>query len=193
MYYHPGKSSLGPKDTIYLLKLISVLLLASGFPGAKEFATVVLLFGSLQDPAVVNSRFGRCIDVIMNICFLWTLVLPDNVILLPVLLIGNLQIPAAVAQIVLSSWRLVSLHGDGPNMKASMAVFYGLALCQGSLYIVACILALFSFFPRRLLVHRSGFGGKRGARAVDLYYEHEPCNLRSRFPQLYLQLDLQLT
>jgi len=129
-----------------LLKLISVLLLASGFPGAKEFATVVLLFGSLQDPAVVNSRFGRCIDVIMNICFLWTLVLPsprdigpENVILLPVLLIGNLQIPAAVAQIVLSSWRLVSLHGDGPNMKASMAVFYGLALCQGSLYIVACI------------------------------------------------------
>jgi hypothetical protein len=86
---------------LYLLKLISVLLLASGFPGAKEFATLVLLFGSLQDPAVATSRFGRCIDVIMNICFLWTLVLPsprdiglDNVILLPVLvlLIGNLQI-----------------------------------------------------------------------------------------------------
>lgn len=163
---------------LYLLKLISVLLLASDFRGAKEFATLVLLFGSLQDPAVATSRFGRCIDVIMNICFLWTLVLPsprdinlENVIFLPVLLIGNLQIPAVVAQIALSSWRLVSLHGDGPNMKASIMVFYVLALCQGSLYIVACILALFSFFPRRSLVRRSEFGGKWGAKAVDLYYE----------------------
>ncbi|KAG2573811.1 hypothetical protein PVAP13_7KG279800 [Panicum virgatum] len=163
-----------------LLKLISVLSLAFGLLGAEEFTAVVLLFGSLQGPAVANDLFGRIIiDVTMNFLLLWTLVLPsprdsgllEDVIFLSVLLIGNFQIPVAVAQIVLPSLRLVSLHGNGPNMKASVAVFYVLALLQGSLHFVACILALFSFFPRRSLVRRSDFRGKWAAKAVDLYYE----------------------
>nr|CAB3482094.1 unnamed protein product [Digitaria exilis] len=86
-------------------------------------------------------------------------------------LIGNLQIPATVAQVILSSWRLANSYGDNKNMVASIRVFYALVLCQGLLYILACTLALFSVFPRRSLARRLGFEGEWGARAVDLYYE----------------------
>ncbi|CAL5008611.1 unnamed protein product [Urochloa decumbens] len=184
---------------LYLFKGISALLLASKsvlilfpglvvflFPGSvSAFATVVLLFGSLQEqvPAVPNSLCGQWIDVIMHVCYLLDLVFPlpiaigplgaaiSLIVLLAVLLIGNLQIPATIAQIVLSSWRLHSLEGDSPIMVASVKVFYVLVLCQGSVHTMACILALFSFVPRRSLLRRSGFEDRWGAKVVDLYYE----------------------
>jgi hypothetical protein len=56
-------------------------------------------------------------------------------------------------------------------MVAAIAVFYVLALCQGSLYIMASFLGLLSCFPRRWLMRRSKLGGKLGAKAVDLYYD----------------------
>ncbi|WVZ69684.1 hypothetical protein U9M48_018432 [Paspalum notatum var. saurae] len=56
-------------------------------------------------------------------------------------------------------------------MVPSIAVFYVLALCQGSLYIIACILWLFSFFPIRWLANQSGFSSRWGARTVNLYYQ----------------------
>ncbi|WVZ69667.1 hypothetical protein U9M48_018420 [Paspalum notatum var. saurae] len=93
-----------------------------------------------------------------------------------VLLIGNLQIPMAVARIVLSSLRFGKLADNYPpdhenkNLMTSLVVFYVLTLCQGTLYMVACVSDLFSFFLRRSLAHQSGLRGKRGARAVDLYY-----------------------
>ncbi|KAJ1269195.1 hypothetical protein BS78_07G191900 [Paspalum vaginatum] len=105
-----------------------------------------------------------------------------SVLLVAVLLIENLQIPAAAAEVLLSSWRLHSLHfanhhplqnGNGSvsqNLVPAIKAFYVLALCQGSLYITASILGLFSFFPRRLLVFQSRFSDQQqGAKAIDLY------------------------
>ncbi|KAL6614910.1 hypothetical protein ACP70R_037180 [Stipagrostis hirtigluma subsp. patula] len=163
-----------------------------------QLTILVLSLGSLQTPA--NGLLGHCIDVIMHIFFLLNSVFPfpplaylvlvnvspftlamSFIILLAALLIGNLQIPASVAQVVLSSLRLRRLlashdyyplpQGSSPNLVPSIAVFYVLAVCQGALCIMACVLGLFSFFPRRSLIHRSKFSGKHGVNAIDLYYE----------------------
>ncbi|CAO2199984.1 unnamed protein product [Urochloa humidicola] len=179
---------------LYLCKGISVILLLASqlgfvlFPSfslVSLFTTVVVLFSSLQkqDPAVPNSLSHRWIGAIMHVCFLLDSVSPllggsgplgaaiSVIALLFVLLIGNLQIPATIAQIALSSWRLHSSLGDSPNMVASIRVFYGLVLCQSLLHTMACVMAIFSFVPRRALLQRSRFVGKWGAKAVDLYYE----------------------
>jgi hypothetical protein len=100
------------------------------------------------------------------------------ILLVAVLLIENFLIPAAVIQVLLSSLRIRSLHSDypnedspSPNMIPAIEVFYVLAICQGSFYITASILGLFSFFPRRMLVRQSKLRGQQGAKAIDLYYE----------------------
>ncbi|KAF8656621.1 hypothetical protein HU200_060586 [Digitaria exilis] len=103
--------------------------------------------------------------------------------ILAALLVGNLQIPAAVTQVVLSTLRLRRLcgahaHHDyylqpqvyNQNLVPSITVFYTLAFCEGAFYIMACILGVFSFFPCRSLLLRSGFTGQWGSKAVDLYY-----------------------
>ncbi|KAJ1269193.1 hypothetical protein BS78_07G191700 [Paspalum vaginatum] len=167
------------------------------------FTVAVLSLGSIQTPAAANNLFVGCwIDVILHILFLWFSMITTpaglyrdllgprlftslaagttSVLLVAVLLIGNLQFPAAVVQVLISSSRLEHLQFDyhqpqegsiSPNMLPAIKVFYVLALCQGSLYIMASILGLFSFFPRRSLVFQSQFRGQRGAKAIDLYYE----------------------
>ncbi|WVZ92158.1 hypothetical protein U9M48_038245 [Paspalum notatum var. saurae] len=167
------------------------------------FTVAVLSLGSLQAPAAANNLFVGCwIDVILHILFLWYSMITTpaglyrdllgprlftslaagtaSVLLVAVLLIGNLQFPAAVVQVLISSSRLEHLQFDyhqpqegsiSPNMLPAIKVFYVLALCQGSLYIMASSLGLFSFFPRRSLVFQSQFRGQRGAKAIDLYYE----------------------
>ncbi|KAJ1269192.1 hypothetical protein BS78_07G191600 [Paspalum vaginatum] len=176
------------------------------------FTVAVLSLGSLQTPAAANNLFvGNWVDVILHILFLWYLVITipvvifrwylgvrlvaalaagiTSILLVVVLLIENLQIPAAVLQVLLSSLRFHSLQSDyqlpskendnvgagvllvSPNMVPAIKVFYMLALCQGSLYTMASILGLFSFFPRRSLVLQSNFSGQQGAKAIDLYYE----------------------
>ncbi|TVU06708.1 hypothetical protein EJB05_49936, partial [Eragrostis curvula] len=170
------------------------------------FGMVVLSLGSLQNPE--DSLFGRWIDAIMHILFLCLLVFPffptflftflekhtsyylpllsvitglEFLTLLVLLMIGNLQIPAAAVQVFLSFVRFHDLlaHGDDyyPSAKGSnnmvlavTKVFYVLALCQGSLYIIASIFGVLSFFPRKLLICRSKFYGRRGAKAISLYY-----------------------
>ncbi|CAO2165565.1 unnamed protein product [Urochloa humidicola] len=144
------------------------------------FVTMVLSLGSLQTPAD-NSPSSQLIDITLHICFFGQLVstlamigsdLTVTAIMLVVLLIGNLQIPGAIARIVLSSFGLGSLHKKYEDHKLlrSVEAFYVLTLCQGTLYIVACISHILSFFLRRSLARQSGLRGKRGARAVDLYY-----------------------
>jgi hypothetical protein len=215
-------STRGGRKLLYLGKVISIIWLASDLVWAimrqheslpvvaakiyynfsTPFTAVVLSLGSLQNPA--DSLFGRWIDGIMHILFLWVLVVfpsPitsiflyfsswDRTPLLDVclsflisllfLLICNLQIPAAVVQITLSSLRLGRLlahidynplpQGGSPNMVPALAIFYVLAQCQGVLYIMASVLALFSSLPRRSLIRRSNLGGQLGAKAIDLYY-----------------------
>ncbi|XP_039852795.1 uncharacterized protein LOC120711371 [Panicum virgatum] len=206
-----------------LAKVISVVSLGFGFVVAlfvrqpelptnflssiiTAFTVAVLSLGSLQTPAANNTLLGaRWIDVMMNILFLWYLLLPNPiwifhdfyggsrritiiaaglslfVLWVAVLLMENLQIPAAALQVLLSSSRFHGLQTDygqppqdsstSPNLVPAIRVFYVLALCEGSLYITASILGLFSFFPRRSLVRHLKLSGQQGAKAIDLYYE----------------------
>ncbi|KAF0887611.1 hypothetical protein E2562_002328 [Oryza meyeriana var. granulata] len=43
------------------------------------------------------------------------------------------------------------------NLVRSLNIFYGIVLGQGILYILACLLEVFSFIPRRSLIRRAGF------------------------------------
>uniref|UniRef100_A0A0D9X297 BLE2 protein n=1 Tax=Leersia perrieri TaxID=77586 RepID=A0A0D9X297_9ORYZ len=106
---------------------------------------------------------------------------------------GNFQIPAAVVRVLLALLRLGQLdyHADGDNigeqgyladgstigqqgneknLKPSLNIFYGMVLGQGILYILACLLEVFSFFPRRRLIRHGGFRGQLGVEYIDLYY-----------------------
>jgi hypothetical protein len=167
------------------------------------FTTVVLSLGSLQKhSSLSNSQINRGIDVIMHIFFLLNLLMRippffffhvaddmsvtglsiiSSVILLGALLFGNMQIPTAATQIVLSSMRFHQMlyeYKDGyydseaipANLLDVIIVFSFLALCQGALYIIACIFGLFSFFPRRSVVRRLKINGQQGAEAINLYY-----------------------
>jgi hypothetical protein len=107
-----------------------------------------LLFGTLE----------LLVDTILPILFFWSVMFPLPGISLKVsfymlfsvivvVLVGNLQIPVAFLQVLLSVLRLCSLLGhhhhdyqslpDGasPNLMPSIVVFYMLELCQGSSYV----------------------------------------------------------
>ncbi|KAM3383760.1 hypothetical protein ACQJBY_008432 [Aegilops geniculata] len=88
---------------------------------------------------------------------------------------GNFQIPAAVLRIVLAILSLDHTPKYGrkeENLKASLRIFYGMVLGQGIFYAVACMLELFSFIPRRFLLHCGGFRGYWGLESVNLYYAY---------------------
>ncbi|CAL4962614.1 unnamed protein product [Urochloa decumbens] len=101
-------------------------------------------------------------------------------ILLGTLLVGNIQIPMALARIGLSSMRLSSkeshmiLNGDNNNehLAPALKIFYSMVLGQGTLYILACICesVLFHFLRGSLACALSDV--KEGFKSVDLYYEH---------------------
>ncbi|CAL4999759.1 unnamed protein product [Urochloa decumbens] len=183
-----------------LSKVISAVSLAFGFAVAlwppalavsgravdpssfiTAFTVAVLSLGSLQTPAANSTLFGgRWIEAIVDILFLWYLLvtlpaalsgglgqlttIAASISSILVLLMKNLQIPAAALQDCTTA---------NPNLVPAIIGFYVLALCEGSLYILASILGLFSFFPRRSLVrHSKLFHGQRGAKAIDLYYQH---------------------
>ena len=152
----------------------------------RAFTILVLSISSIQDAA--DGCIDFWIDTFLHICFVGEIFTRFSIVsnglqtflaMLVMLLMGNLQIPAAVARVVLSSSRLhmVALahraypKGSNPNLVPSLLVFYVMVLCQGTFYIVACILEIFSFFLRRSLAHHSGFRGQWGVRAIDLYYQ----------------------
>ncbi|XP_052162979.1 uncharacterized protein LOC127780063 [Oryza glaberrima] len=98
---------------------------------------------------------------------------------------GNFQIPAAVVRAEIASFALHRLimphngyieHGENPDSKTnlvpSLIIFYGMVMAQGILYIVACILDIFSFIPRRSLIRRAGLRGQLGVEYVNLYYAY---------------------
>lgn len=156
--------------------------------GTSSVTVLVLSLGSLQSP--VNSCFARLFDVafilLFSVFFLvkfsnfasGPIISTGTAVGLVLLFIGNLQIPAAVARIVLPSLRLFNpvktdyQHPDDANLVESLVVFYALMISQGGIYLLACICGLFSFVPRRGLVHLCSFKGKWGKKCVDLYYDH---------------------
>ncbi|XP_062182885.1 uncharacterized protein LOC133886990 [Phragmites australis] len=99
-------------------------------------------------------------------------------ILLGTLLLGNIQIPVALARIVLSSMRLATSndnHHDTSNehLAPALTIFYSMVLGQGALYLAACILeTLFSYRVRTSLAKSCGLAYTKGYDSINLYYEH---------------------
>ncbi|OEL21357.1 hypothetical protein BAE44_0017625 [Dichanthelium oligosanthes] len=99
-------------------------------------------------------------------------------ILLSTALLGNIQIPVAIARIVLSSMRLFKVNGhhkDSSNehLIPALKIFYVMVFLQGISYIMACMLeTAFSFVCRRLLAKGCGLGEEPEMKSINLYYEH---------------------
>ncbi|KAL6857043.1 hypothetical protein ACP4OV_018425 [Aristida adscensionis] len=176
------------------LMVVSRLVIPILHDSGMSLATLLLAFAIVVTPEENNNKSSRdrdcfwVLDLILHMLFLWNKMYPLPGVptkisllfvlpLLAALLIGNLQIPVAFVQLLLSALRLSHRHdyhplpqGTSPNMVPSIIVFFVLELCQGLLYIVASILGLFSFFPRRSLLHKAGLTGESGDKAVSLYY-----------------------
>jgi hypothetical protein len=99
-------------------------------------------------------------------------------ILLSTALLGNIQIPVAIARIVLSSMRLFKVNGhhkasSNEHLIPALKIFYIMVFLQGISYIMACMLeTAFSFWFRRLLAKGCGLGGEPEMKSINLYYEH---------------------
>ncbi|TVU35918.1 hypothetical protein EJB05_17825, partial [Eragrostis curvula] len=99
-------------------------------------------------------------------------------ILLGTLMLGNIQIPVAVARIVLSSERLFTTYDSSEaagnrHLAPALTIFYSLVLAQGILYAAACILeSLLSSHFRRALARSCKLNYKSGYDSINLYYEH---------------------
>ncbi|TVU37480.1 hypothetical protein EJB05_10796, partial [Eragrostis curvula] len=133
--------------------------------------------------------------LILNLCMLSALVMlvlmPDHPIncayvlfyelyALVVVSFGNLQIPAAITRVVLALVRLVphNYYGEDPdnpskaNVAPSLNIFYVMVLGQGIIYVVACILEIFSFIPKRSFVRHGELRSQWGVELVNLYYAY---------------------
>jgi hypothetical protein len=99
-------------------------------------------------------------------------------ILFSTALLGNIQIPVAIARIVLSSMRLFKVSGHhkynkNEHLIPALKIFYVMVFLQGASYILACILeTAFSFLLRRFLAKGCGLGEEPEMKSINLYYEH---------------------
>ncbi|CAL5010026.1 unnamed protein product [Urochloa decumbens] len=162
------------------------------------FVTVMIFMeGSSQELLEESGSCGlllQILETILPILFFWSIMFPLPGISLKIsfymlfsvvaaVLIGNLQIPLAFLQVLLSILRLRSLLGHhhhhdyhplppdaSPNLVPSIVVFFMLELCQGSSYILAVILGFISILRHRSLVRDLKFEEEWGSNAVNLYY-----------------------
>ncbi|BAT02941.1 uncharacterized protein [Oryza sativa Japonica Group] len=164
--------------TISRLRLPCIRKLADSFPNTKQSVWRQIILNLCMLAAIVMlvfifSELGPYAMIVYQLCAL------------VVVSFGNFQIPAAVVRVVLALLRLVPQkphkylvddkngeHDSEKNLEPSLNIFYGMVLAQGILYIVACLLEVFSFIPRRYLIRRSGFGGQMGVEYVNLYYAY---------------------
>ncbi|XBI99465.1 hypothetical protein VPH35_019540 [Triticum aestivum] len=180
------------KLTMYLVLFVVVLLATISrlqFPGIMKLVDLTL-----------GRRIIYWRRVILNLCMLaavamfvftfegvgWIVILIFKLCGLVVIVsFGNLQIPAAVLRIVLALVRLKAqsyyghdehvdkkILGDKTNLVPSLNIFYGMVLGQGILYIVACILDVFSCILLRCLARGARFRGPRAVEYVNLYYAY---------------------
>ncbi|KAF7111650.1 hypothetical protein CFC21_111632 [Triticum aestivum] len=96
--------------------------------------------------------------------------------LLSPLVLGNLQIPMALARIMFSYVWLVTkdieVHETkNQNVIRAVQMLYIVVMCQGILYCLACILEPLSFLQRRSLALDCKLSDKLGMESIDLYYE----------------------
>uniref|UniRef100_A0A0E0LP62 Uncharacterized protein n=1 Tax=Oryza punctata TaxID=4537 RepID=A0A0E0LP62_ORYPU len=163
-------------STISRLRFPCIVKLVDSALSSKQLAwrQVILNLCMLSAIGMLVFTFSKDLSKIaMVVCQLCTLV---------VVSFGNFQIPAAIVRVVLALLRIVPQNyfaddSDGnqdseKNLKPSLNIFYGMVLGQGILYIVACLLEVFSFIPRRYLVRHGGFKGQLGVEYVNLYYAY---------------------
>uniref|UniRef100_M8C3Q9 Uncharacterized protein n=1 Tax=Aegilops tauschii TaxID=37682 RepID=M8C3Q9_AEGTA len=88
----------------------------------------------------------------------------------------KLHSPWRLARIMISSvwlfWNEIEIYDtENENVKLAVKILYIMVMCQGILYILACILESLSFLLRRSLALECGLVDKSGMRSIDLYYE----------------------
>ncbi|XP_048550649.1 uncharacterized protein LOC125530297 [Triticum urartu] len=176
------------KWAVFSVLLVAVLVATISNP---RFTRISKLVGSVLGR---KQEFWR--NVIINVCMIAALgmlvyMLKDykrytmitiEVCALVIVSFGNLQIPAAVVRVILALIGLIPHHTNEPaydeslvgqkNIKASLGIFYGMVLGQGTLYAMACVFEFFSFIPRRSLVRGGGFKGQWGMKSVNMYYAY---------------------
>lgn len=162
----PFRSTMA-KWTIFILLFLAVLLLTISRLRFRRITELV-------DRALGSKQvFWR--RLIMNLCMSVALAMvvfiQDSIYQIGMLIyvvyaiVGNLQIPAAIVRVVLALLRLIPHDyyydniGDKTNLSPSLSMFYVMVLGQGVLYLVACTLDIFTFFPRRSLARHGGFKG----------------------------------
>uniref|UniRef100_A0A0E0ANM9 BLE2 protein n=1 Tax=Oryza glumipatula TaxID=40148 RepID=A0A0E0ANM9_9ORYZ len=179
--YREHRSSL-PMGIVYGLLLVVVLLVTisrlqfpiiinrvQGALGRKYVFWRPFILYSCMLTAIVMSMF-----MVDKLYRPWIIVL--DICALVIVSFGNLQIPAAIARVVLAG---LCLHPKGYNGQGgtahivpSLKILYGMVLGQGILYIVAGMLEVFSFIPQRSLIRNGGFTGQWGVESVNLYYAY---------------------
>uniref|UniRef100_A0A0E0I502 BLE2 protein n=1 Tax=Oryza nivara TaxID=4536 RepID=A0A0E0I502_ORYNI len=140
------------------------------------FALVLESFGNLQIPAAVAR-------VVIAMVQPTTLICVDNVqtfakAVVKILFYTQageyepLDIPTSC------NWAGERNYSDGTtedtkkNIMFSLNIFYVIVLIQGALYIVACVLEIFSFILRIILVHQSRFRRPWGMKCINQYYSY---------------------
>jgi hypothetical protein len=129
------------------------------------FALVLESFGNLQIPAAV-------VRVVI------AMIQPTTVICVQSILTAVTQRTSGIYIGIPKNCTREHTYPDGTlgdtkkNVKFSLDVFYVIVLTQGALYIVACVLEIFSFIPKIHLVRQSRFRRKWGRKCVDMYYSY---------------------
>nr|BAC84873.1 putative BLE2 protein [Oryza sativa Japonica Group] len=166
--------------------------------GVLVVAVILATVGRLRFPIIINlvhsalgSRHVFWRRIFLNSCMLAAIVMPlfvddpdlrkamvaVDICAVPILSLGNFQIPAALVRVMLAGLRLgeesYNGEGDTANLFTSLQIFYGMVFAQGLLYVFAGMVEfLFSFITRRSLVRHGGLTGQWGVESVDLYYEY---------------------
>ncbi|KAE8797944.1 putative BLE2 protein [Hordeum vulgare] len=162
--------------TISRLRLPCIIKLADSAIGRKlAFWHKTIMNLCMFAAATMLVFTSGCLRIVMIIFQAYALVIVS---------FGNLQIPASLLRVGVAADRLSGLrsfsHIAHPhrnpdtttNLVPSLIIFYVMVLGQGMLYIVACILQVFSFILRRSLIRGAGLRGERGMEHVDLYYSY---------------------
>lgn len=129
------------------------------------FALVLESFGNLQIPAAV-------VRVVI------AMIQPTMVICVQSILTAVTQRTSGIYIGIPKNCTREHTYPDGTlgdtkkNVKFSLDVFYVIVLTQGALYIVACVLEIFSFIPKIHLVRQNRFRRKWGRKCIDMYYSY---------------------
>uniref|UniRef100_A0ACD5XU22 Uncharacterized protein n=1 Tax=Avena sativa TaxID=4498 RepID=A0ACD5XU22_AVESA len=177
------------KWIVYLVLSVVVLLLTISrmqFPSIIKLADCAMgrKLAFWSKTAINLCMFVAAVMLAVTSGGLWTLITMCQMIVS----FGNLQVAAAIFRVDVVAYRILQRdkYDDidcKTNFGRSLRIFYGMvlgqgffffltSLGQGLLYLVPCILQVFSFILRRSLVRHAGFRGQWGVDCVDLYYSY---------------------